>query len=115
MKLKNAKLEWNVLYYDDNSKSVKKYNIFNDEFKERIYKKIKTGKINNYEELKQDIDTWAHYYYWCKTECEMAMGSLHCKYPDDYQKVDMYRQIEINFDKIVKYVIDTMEIEFNTK
>ena len=58
------------------------------------------------------IDSWAHYHYWSKTECEMAIGGLHCKYPDEFEKVDMYRQIEINLDKIVKYVIDEMCIVF---
>ena len=112
MKLKSIKLKWNVLYYDSNIKQVKNYNVLNDEIKERIYKKIKTGKIKNYEELKQDIDSWAQYHYWSKTECEMAIGGLHCNYPDDFEKIDMYRQIEMNLDRILEYIINTMQISF---
>ncbi len=112
MKFKTVKLEWNVLYYDSNIKQVKNYNVLNDEIKERIYKKIKTGKIKNYEELKQDIDSWAHYHYWSKTECEMAIGGLHCNYLDDFEKIDMYRQIEMNLDRILEYIINTMQISF---
>ena len=112
MKLKSIKLKWNVLYYNSNSKCVQAYNVLNDEIKERIYKKIKTGKIKNYEELKQDIDSWTHYHYWSKTECEMAIGGLHCNYPDDFEKIDMYRQIEMNLDRILEYIINTMQISF---
>lgn len=112
LKLKSVKLEWNVLYYDSNNKCVKKYNIFSDDIKERIYKDIKAKRITNYDELKKCIDGWAHYHYWSKTECEMAIGGLFCKYPEEFEKVDMYKQIEINLDKIVKYVIDEMCIVF---
>lgn len=112
MKLKSVKLEWNVLYYDFNNKKVKKYNIFSDDIKERLYKDIKSKKINNYEELKKVIDGWAHYRYWSRTECEMAMGGLYCNYPKDFEKVDMYKQIEINLDRIVEYVIRAMDIKF---
>lgn len=112
MKYKSVKLEWNVLYYDFNNKKVKPYNIFNDNIKERIYKDIKAKKINSYKELKQVIDGWAHYRFWSKTECEMAIGGLFVTYPDDFEKVDMYKQIEINLDRIVEYIINTMQIKF---
>ena len=53
------------------------------------------------------------YHYWSKTECEIVIGGLHCKYLDEFEKkIDMYRQIEMNLDKIVKYVIDEMCIVF---
>lgn len=112
MKYKSVKLEWNILYYNFNKKRVVAYNIFNDDIIERIYKNIRSKKINNYNELKEFIDKWAHYRFWSKAECEMAIGDLVSKYPDDFEKVDMYRQIEINLDRIVEYIINTMQIKF---
>lgn len=112
MKVKNVELKWNVLYWNTNKNKVENYNIFSDDFKNNLYKKIKTKKITNYNELKEDINKWAMYHYWSKTECEIVIGGLHCKYPDEFEKIDMYRQIEMNLDKIVKYVINEMCIVF---
>lgn len=112
MKLKSVKLEWNVLYSDFNSKKIMKYNIFNEKIKENIYKEIKNKKIKSYDELKQYVENWARYHYWSKVECELAMGNLFGKYPDDFEKIDMFKQIEINLDRIIEYIINTMEIKF---
>lgn len=86
MKVKNVELKWNVLYWNTNKNKVENYNIFSDDFKNNLYKKIKTKKITNYNELKEDINKWAMYHYWSKTECEIVIGGLHCKYPDEFEK-----------------------------
>ena len=55
------------------------------------------------------------YHYWSKTECEMAIGPLWPKELKDlekFEKIDMYRQIEMNLDRITEYIINKMEIEF---
>ena len=115
MKVKNVELKWNVLYWNTNKNKVENYNIFSNDFKNNLYEKIKTKKITNYNELKEDVNKWAMYHYWSKTECEMTIGPLWPKELKDlekFEKIDMYRQIEMNLDRIVEYIINTMEIKF---
>lgn len=115
MKVKNVQLIWNVLYWNTNKNKIDNYNIFNNDFKNDLYKKIKTKKITNYNELKEYVKSWAMYYYWSKTECEMAIGPLWPNKLEDldkFEKIDMYRQIEMNLDRIIEYIINTMEIKF---
>lgn len=115
MKVKNVKLEWNVLYWNSNKKKVESYNIFNDSIKDDIYKQIKNKKIIDYNELKNYINRWAMYYYWSKTECEMAIGPSwpnRLENLEQFEKVDIYKQIKINLDRIIEYIINTMEIKF---
>lgn len=98
-----------------NKNKVENYNIFSNDFKNNLYKKIKTKKITNYNELKEDVNKWAMYHYWSKTECEMAIGPLWFNKLEDlkqFEKIDMYRQIEMNLDRIVEYIINTMQIKF---
>lgn len=45
-----------MLYWNTNKNKVENYNIFRDDFKNNLYKKIKTKKITNYNELKEDVN-----------------------------------------------------------
>lgn len=115
MKVKNVKLEWNVLYWDINKHRVQTYNILNDKFKYDLYKQIKNKKITNYIELKDYIKRDCMYHYWSKSEYEMSIGPLWCTTLDDlkqFEKVDVYKQIEINLDHIVQYIVNIMKIKF---
>lgn len=115
MKVKNVELKWNVLYWNTNKNKVENYNIFDNDFKNNLYKKIKTKKIISYKDLKDYVVRWAMYHYWSKTECEMAIGPLWPNTVEDlkqFEKIDMYRQIEMNLDHIIQYIIDTMQIKF---
>ena len=47
------------------------------------------------------------YDYWSKTESEFYISDLH---GDDYEKIDIWRQIEPNLDLIVEYVNSKMEL-----
>ena len=45
----------------------------------------------------------------------MGIGPLWAKELKDlekFEKIDMYRQIEMNLDRIVEYIINTMQIKF---
>lgn len=52
------------------------------------------------------------YYYWSRCECEIAVGDLFAKYPDEYEKIDAFRQIEMNLDRMVEYIIRELDIKF---
>lgn len=103
-------LEWNVLIYDLNSRKIKLYNIFRNDFILEIRNKSKSKKIKTYLELKEYINNWAKYYYWSKTEYEIAVGGLFSEYPDEFEKIDIYKQIEMNLDRITEYVNNKLQI-----
>lgn len=110
MKVKNKKLEWNVLRHDFNSNRIVTYNVFGDSFKEELYKKYRSKKITNLEELKECIKRHCMYYYWSKCEHEIAMGGLNSNYPEEFEKIDVWHQLEINLDHIVQYVNSYLEM-----
>lgn len=113
MKLKNVKLEWSVLMWDSNDKRVINYNVLDDELIQRLHKKIvKKKEITNYEQLKEDVKRWCMFYYWSKCECEISVGGWFVD-EDDYEKIDAFRQIEMNLDRMCEYIIRELRIDFN--
>ncbi len=93
-------LEWNVLFNDFNSDKIVKYNIFYNGWEKEVLK----NNPKTLSELKEEITKWAKYHYWCKTEFEIAVGGLFSKYPEKFEKIDIYRQIEMNLDRITEYI-----------
>lgn len=110
MKIKNVSLEWNVLYNDFNSKEIKPYNILGYSFPEELAKAIKKNKIENKEQLKEYLKRDFMYHYWCKSEFEIAVGGLHMKDLTEFEKIDIWYQIEMNFDNIIDYIILKMQL-----
>lgn len=113
MKLKNVKLEWYVLMWNSNTKKVVNYNVLDNELIQILHKEIvKKKTITNYEQLKEKIKRWCMYYYWSKCECEISVGGMFAKYPDEYEKIDAWRQIEMNLDRMCEYIMRELRIEF---
>lgn len=106
MKTKNVNLKWYVLRWDFNSKKVINYNILQWR-KEDIANEVRRKSIYNKSILREYLKTTFMYDYWSKTECEFYISDLH---GDDYEKIDIWRQIEPNLDLIVEYVNSKMEL-----
>ena len=100
------KLEWNVLMQDFNSGKIKNCNIFGNDF----ILEIQSAEIKTYLELREYIDNWAKYHYWSKTEYEIAISGLFSKYHKKKKKIDIYRQIRMNLDRITEYVNNKLQI-----
>lgn len=113
MRVKNKKLVWNVLLHDFNSDKIITYNVFSDEFKENLYKEYRKKKINNKLELKEYIKSKMMYRYWSRSEYEIAVGGLHSKHPENFEKIDAYYQLEMNLDHIVDYINDYLEMNLD--
>ena len=113
MRIKNKKLVWNVLLHDFNSDKIITYNVFGDEFKENLYKEYRKKKINNKLELKEYIKSKMMYHYWSRSEYEIAVGGLHSKHPENFEKIDAYYQLEMNLDHIVDYINDYLEMNLD--
>lgn len=113
MRVKNKKLVWNVLLHDFNSDKIITYNVFSDEFKENLYKEYRKKKINNKLELKEYIKSKMMYRYWSRSEYEIAVGGIHSKHPENFEKIDAYYQLEMNLDHIVDYINDYLEMNLD--
>ena len=113
MRIKNKKLVWNVLLHDFNSDKIITSNVFSDEFKENLNKEYRKKKINNKLELKEYIKSKMMYRYWSRSEYEIAVGGLHSKHPENFEKIDAYYQLEMNLDHIVDYINDYLEMNLD--
>jgi hypothetical protein len=112
VKIKNANLEWYVFYKDFNSKKIIRYNVLGGSFAEELAKNIRKRKISNKADLKEYLKRDFMYHYWSKSEYEVAVGGLHNKYPEEFEKIDIWYQLEPNLDRIVDYIITEMNINF---
>lgn len=116
MKRRNKNLEWYAFIYDWNSKSLHNINVLGTSFADNILKRVKHNKINNYEELREEIRMELSYYFRSKAECEVLVTDLFPKNYDDFVeravKLDVYHQLEPNLDRIVEYIMKELNIEF---
>lgn len=113
MRVKNVNLKWNVLLYDCNNKKVENYNIFYQDFVKELHKEIAIKKnIKSYDKLYNYIRSWAMYHYWSKCEFEIVVGDFPTSTLENLEKIDVYRQIEMNLDRITEYVIKELRIDF---
>ena len=110
MRIKNANLEWYVMYDDFNSKKIKRVNILGYGFAEELAKDIKRKKIMNREQLKTHLRGEFMYHYWSKSEYEIVVGGLFAKSDDDFEKIDVWFQLEKNLDTITDYIILKMKL-----
>ena len=102
-------LEWKVLNYDFNKDKIIEYNIFNKEFENDIKEAVKDKRILKYEELKAYIKRKFQYQYWSKAEYEILVSGL---FSDNIEKIDIYRQLEMNLDTITEYVNTKLKLGF---
>jgi len=110
MKIKNVKLKWNVLCHDTNSDDIINYNIFWDGSSKEIADRIKKNKITNYNDFKNSMKSMFMHDFWSRTEYEILVSGLFTKAGNI--KIDVWRQIEMNFDRVLEYIIKEMDINF---
>jgi len=112
MKVKNANLKWYVLNYDFNANKIINYNIFGNGFIEQLHKEVLKKRVTTFGELKEYIKKWAMYYYWSRSEFEIAVGGLCIKEVKELEKIDIYRQVEMNLNRISEYVNSELRLNF---
>lgn len=110
MKIKNVKLSWKVLNHDFNKDKIINQDIFYTSSAEEIAKRIKRDKIDSYEKFKESMKMYFMNQFWARSECEIMVSGLHTRV--EAEKIDMWRQIEMNLDRILEYIINEMEIDF---
>ena len=126
------KLEYYVYYYNFNSRSIKKFNIFNHgRFLEDVKKDLRECETK--EEFAEELYKDLIYYFWSKAEWEVVITpwtpyitiselnrlneerkKILKKYdieprrlyvnPEVSEKIDIYDQVMLNWDLFVDYV-----------
>lgn len=109
MKIKNVKLEWNVLLFDFNKQKIVPYNIFSTFTSQDIADRIKRDNITDYNSLKESIEIMFRAVFWSRVEYEVLVNGIHSKV--EPFKIDVWEQIKINLDRILEYIINEMDIK----
>lgn len=110
MKIKNVNLEYYIIRHNPNNDKFEKINIINTELIENIAKEVKKSNIVTLSGLYEYLKRVFMYYHWSKTEAEFQIGGLFSKYPNGFEKVDGWYQIENNLSIIVKLINNEMEL-----
>ena len=102
-------LTWNVYVGEFNERRIKVFNIFNHYYfyEDCLKNKRKNGKDKEkfLDELRRDL----MYYYWSKCEWEIILQ--HWPPREDFhdEKIDVYKQVMINWDIFADYVWNNLK------
>ena len=96
-------MEWNVFYHNWNSRKIETYNVFHHGgFLKDVEKYLK--KCESREEFAEELRRSLLYYFWSKSEWEILVGPWIGSWKDKTEKVDVYQQVMMNWDKFLDYV-----------
>lgn len=110
MKIKNVDLKWYVLNHDFNRDKIIDYNVLWQSLPEELAKEIRKGIITDRESLKERLQRKFMSQYWSRAEYETMVSGLHTRV--EPEKIDVWRQIAPNLDRITDYIIEEMKLEF---
>lgn len=110
MKIKNLDLKWNALLFDFNKKKVVDYNVLWSSLPEEIASEIRKEIITDRDSLKDRLSRKFMAQYWSRAEYEIIVSDLHMRSKEE--KIDVYRQIAPNIDRITDYIIKEMRLDF---
>lgn len=111
MKIKKSNLEWYALMWDPNKNQVRSVNVLSG-IAEIIAKKVKSGIIHDKESLRVFLKKKFMYEYWSKYEYEMLVGDLNTVVFTNTEKIDVWKQLEMNLDPMVEYINLKCDLKF---
>ena len=95
-------LEWNVFYIDFSTGEVGVFNVFHhSRFHQDVEKTLK--KCSTREEFEKELRASLIHYFWAKYEWEVLISPLSER-KEKVQKVDVFRQIDNNWNVFADYV-----------
>lgn len=96
-------MKWNVYYYNINKNEIESLNIFNHwRFREDVQKLAK--KRIKKEDFKEKLRKELFYYFCSKCEYEVLLKPWIGRKDSKEIKIDIYRQVMLNFDIFAEYV-----------
>ena len=103
------KLVWNVYKQKWSSNEIEVFNVFDHiDFYNDLVKLKKKAKGVYDDNFKQEIRKSLMYYLWSKCEYEIYISNLFGS--EKKRKVDIYEQIELNFDIFCEYIINNIKL-----
>ena len=98
-------LESNVYIGDINKRRITTFNVFEHySFYKDLKKEIKIYK--NIEEFSDRLRRIVMYYFWSKCEYEIILTCWPSWDKFKEEKIDVYSQLDLNWDKFVNYIWD---------
>lgn len=94
-------MEWNVYYHDFNHQKITTYNVFNHGSFNQEINQLSQKNLNK-SEFTEQLRIITMYYFWSKTEWEVIVSPWVGK--GDDEKIDVYDQLKLNWNKFVDYV-----------
>lgn len=110
MRRKNKHLEWYVFRHDFDTDKMYNYNIFSQDYIDKLYKEYTKKNVKDLQDLKEFTKTYLMRIYWSRAEFEMCIGGLSTK-EDNYTKIDVYQEAAMNIDRIVEYVNKELDMK----
>ena len=105
----NKKLEWNVILYEHDK--IRVYNVFNNAyFSEAVTDIIHTPNLT-INEISELIKRKAQWQFWGRCEYEHLISSWPPYAADKGYKIDVYVQLELNWDRFIEYILITYNKE----
>ena len=102
-------LKWNVFYGDWNGKKIDVFNIFNHGGFLKDCAAITDSCGDDKDEFLKRLKSSLQYFFWCKCEWEIVMSGWPSGRVIKDRKVDVYTQVEANWDIFSEYVWNNRE------
>ena len=97
-------MEWYVFIDDFNSKSIRKYNIFDHYYFYNNCKRLAKQKDITKEQFAEKVERDLLYCFWSKCEYETVISSFPPDTSFKEKKIDVYWQVMLNFDRFIDYL-----------
>ena len=102
----NAPLEWNVFIGDFNSRRIRTHNVFDHGGVMTDLKKAARKYAKDKALFETEVRSSIMHWYWSKCEWEIVLQ--HWPPSENFrdEKIDVYDQLKLNWDKFVDYCWD---------
>lgn len=94
---------WNVYHYNMNTRKIETFDIFqHGRFRADVEKSL--AECSNKNTFADRLNRDLQYYFWAKYEYEIFLVPWSHGKNDDEVKIDIYKQVRLNWDVFVDYV-----------
>lgn len=98
-------MKWYVFRYNVNARTIENFNVFDHgSFKRDVDQLRRRRRTITYEYFSEELRKFAQYYFWSRCEYEVVIQGWPPSHSDVDRKVDIFEQLQLNWDTFVKYV-----------
>ena len=91
--------------YNINEKQIEVFNVFDHgRYRQEIIKLLNHRDDFQLKDFTEKVKASTMYYYWCKCEWEILIAPLIGDFDKESIKIDVYRQLEMNWNHYIKYL-----------